>query len=114
MFISFSHCCCCKTGEERKRSGDIRGIVNHSSAVTKLTRFRERLCHAISTNERLGGEECMGEREDQGEKDEKRKKVKERKRQRSRCIERKAERGEAEGRVRSSGSPTKGSTSAAF
>lgn len=59
MHINFSRCHC-KTeskrdGEKKRNSGgSAHGIANHSSAEAKPARFRERQCHPISTNERLG------------------------------------------------------------
>lgn len=48
--------------EKKNSSGNVHGIANHSSAETKLARFRERWCHPISTNERPGEDHCIGER----------------------------------------------------
>lgn len=68
-----------RAGGKRNSSGDVRGIANHSSAETKLARFRERWCHPISTNERPGRRRRIGEGKKPGEEEEWSKK-KERKR----------------------------------
>lgn len=71
LHINFSHCCCKQhVSEKREReragekrnSGDVHGITNHSSAETELARFRKRWCHPIYPNEKLGENKCIGER----------------------------------------------------
>lgn len=43
--------------EKRNSSSDVHGIANHSSAETKLVRFRERWYHPISTTEETNVQE---------------------------------------------------------
>lgn len=44
---------CVREKEKSNSSSNVHRIANHSSAETKLARFRERWCHPLTTNKRL-------------------------------------------------------------